>query len=114
MNGIGRAAIGAGLMLAPGIAARGWIGDEASSPNTKVVVRALGIRDLVLGAGLVMALEDKGPVRNWIAAAAAADAVDAAATVVAWSELPRVGRIGILALAAGSAVQMGLLARQVK
>ena len=110
INGVGRAVIGAALTVAPTLAARGWIGDDAGSPGGKVLGRALGIRDLVLGAGLVQALEAGEPTRGWIAAAAAADAVDAAATLLNWGDLPRAGRIGILALAAGSAIQMGLLA----
>jgi len=110
INGIGRAVIGAAMTAAPTLATRGWIGDDAATPGGKVIGRALGIRDLVLGAGLVQALESGAPTRGWIAAAAAADAVDAAATLLNWSDLPRAGRIGILALAVGSAVQMGALA----
>ena len=112
-NGIGRALIGASLVLAPRLTTRAWLGDDASSAGTKVAARALGIRDLALGIGLVMALERRDPVRNWVAAAAAADGVDAAATLLAWGDLPRAGRVGVLALATGSAVQMGLLARRV-
>lgn len=111
-NGIGRAVLGAGLVLAPGLAGRVWLGDDASTSGAKVAARALGIRDIALGVGLVMALENKQPARNWVIGAAAADAIDAAATLIAWRDLPRAGRLGVLALAAGSAVQMGVLARQ--
>ena len=113
-NGIGRAVLGAGLVLAPGLAGRVWLGDDAATSGAKVAARALGIRDIALGVGLVMALEKKDPVRNWVIGAAAADAIDAAATLIAWSDLPKAGRLAVLALATGSAVQMGLLARQVK
>jgi hypothetical protein len=110
INGAGRAVIGAALTIAPTLAARGWIGDDAASPGGRVLGRALGLRDLVLGAGLVQAIAAGEPTRGWIAAAAAADAIDATATLLNWGALPRAGRIGILALAAGSAVQMGMLA----
>ena len=111
-NGIGRALLGAGLVLAPGLAGRAWLGSDASSAATKVAARALGIRDVALGAGLLMALDKREPARNWVAGAAAADAIDAAATLLAWNSLPRAGRLGVLAMAAGSTVQMGLLARR--
>ena len=109
INGVGRAVIGAALTVAPALAARGWIGEDSDRPGGRVLGRALGVRDLVLGAGLLQAIDAGAPTRGWIAAAAAADAVDAAATLLNWSDLPRAGRIGILVLATGSAVQMGLL-----
>jgi hypothetical protein len=112
-NGIGRAVIGATLTLAPALATRGWIGDKAASgPGGQVLGRALGIRDLVIGAGLLWAQDRKEPEHAWLVAAAAADTVDAAATLLNWNDLPKAGRIAILAIAAGSAVQMGLLAAQ--
>jgi hypothetical protein len=45
-----------------------------------------------------------------VAGSAASDVVDAAVTLAFWKSLPRVGRFIVLALAAGSAVQMGTLA----
>ena len=112
-NGIGRAAIGTTLTVAPALATRGWIGDKAAAgPGGQVLGRALGIRDLVIGAGLLWALDRKEPAHAWLVAASAADAVDAAATLLNWNDLPKAGRIGILAIAAGSAVQMGFLAAQ--
>lgn len=113
INGIGRALLGAGLVMAPGIAARTWIGDASSASGAQVVARALGIRDVALGAGLLWALQRDEPAYAWVAAAAAADAIDAGATLIGWSDLPKAGRVGVLALAAGSAVQMGLLARRI-
>ena len=40
---VGRVAVGLALVLVPSLAARGWAGDEASRPATKVFLRALGI-----------------------------------------------------------------------
>lgn len=113
-NGIGRAVVGTGLVLAPGLAGRVWLGADASTDAAKVASRALGIRDLALGAGLVMALDKREPIRAWVAGAAAADAVDAAATLIAWRKLPRAGRLMVLAMAVGSAVHMGVLAQKVE
>lgn len=112
-NAIGRAVVGAGLVGAPGLAGRLWLGSDAETTGAKVALRALGIRDVALGAGLLMAIEKREPARNWVAAAAAADAIDAAATLIAWGRLPRAGRALVLALAASSTVQMALLARRV-
>ena len=110
INGIGRAVIGTALTVAPAMATRGWIGDDADRAGANVLGRALGVRDLVLGAGLLHALGTGAPTRGWIAAAAMADAVDATATLLNWNDLPRSGRIGILVVALGSAVHMGALA----
>ncbi len=111
-NAIGRGLFGAGLVIAPGLAARHWIGDDASGGGVKVVMRALGIRDLVLGAGLLWALSNDEPIHAWVTGGAAADAVDAVATAVAGDDLPPLGRFGVLALATKSAVQMALIARR--
>ena len=112
INGVGRMVLGAGLLVAPKLAARGWIGDDASLTGTTVVTRALGIRDVALGAGLLWALQNDDPVHAWITAAAAADAIDAAATIAGGDDLPPMGRFGVFALAAGSAIQMAVLARR--
>jgi hypothetical protein len=112
-NGIGRIALGAGLVLAPGLAARVWVGDDASHTGSKVLAAALGARDVALGIGLLVALEGDGPARGWLEGAALADAVDFAATLAAGSGIPRVGRLGVLAVAGASAVQCAIASRSV-
>ena len=112
-NGIGRIALGAGLVLAPGLAARVWVGDDASSTGAKVLAAALGARDVALGIGLLVALEGDGPARGWLEGAALADAVDFAATLAAGSGIPRAGRLGVLAVAGVSAVQCAIASRSV-
>ena len=112
VNGVGRAVLGAAFVVAPGLG-RVWLGSDASQSTTKAVARALGVRDLALGTGLVMALQNDEPARNWVTSAAVADAVDTAATLIAWPDLPRAGRLLVLGMAVGSAVQMGLLSRRV-
>ena len=112
INAVGRAVLGAGLLLAPKLAARGWIGDDAALPGTQVVTRALGIRDVALGAGLLWALQNDEPVRAWITGAAAADAIDPprrspAATICRRSDGSAYSRSP-----AGSAIQMAVLARR--
>jgi hypothetical protein len=109
-NGIGRAALGAVMVAAPGLVARSWVGGDGNGPAASVIGRALGIRDVALGAGLLWAQSRDEPVHPWLVGAAAADTVDAAATLLSWDDLPPVGRAGVLALAVGSAMQMGVLA----
>jgi hypothetical protein len=110
-NAVGRMVLGAALVAAPEHATRAWIGAAASTSVAKLLARALGARDLALGAGLLWAQRRQEPEHPWITAAALADTVDAAATVGAWRSLPPVGRWLVFGLAAGSAAQMGALAR---
>jgi hypothetical protein len=82
--------------------------------DDRELARLNAVGRVALGAGLIWALERRQPAHPWIAGAAAADAVDAAATAIARDALPRAGRLGVLALAAGSAVQMGVLAQRAR
>jgi hypothetical protein len=109
LNGIGRAVLGVLLLVAPGQIARLWLGSRGTI-ESKVLGRTHGVRDVALGVGLVQAIARGEPVRAWVAGSAASDVVDAAVTLAFWKSLPRVGRFIVLALAAGSAVQMGALA----
>lgn len=112
-NAVGRIAIGAGLVLAPALAARAWVGDDAETPGAQVLASALGVRDLALGLGVLLAMKNDAPVRGWLEGAALADAVDFVATVRAGSGIPKASRLGIMAIAAGSAVQCAITARSI-
>ena len=101
--GVGRMAIGAALMLAPGIAGRGWIGADASRPGVKAVIRALGIRDLLLGAGAYQAAQEGRLLRRWVELGMVADAVDLAATLLAARHLGA-RRATVVVGAAGSGI----------
>ncbi|MGH2945396.1 MAG: hypothetical protein ACRDPC_03900, partial [Solirubrobacteraceae bacterium] len=59
---------GVGLILAPGLYARTWIGSAASEDTAKLLSRALGARDLVLGTGGLLALRDGDAerARRWL------------------------------------------------
>ena len=109
MNGIGRSVIGAAMVVAPGLISRLWLG-SGDALESKVLARTHGIRDIALGAGLVWAVEQDEPLHAWLASAALCDAVDAGVTVAFWDSLPRAGRVMVFALAAGAAVQTGVLA----
>ena len=87
------------MLLKPEEAVRGWIGKRAASKGgTQTVTRAFGARDLVLGVGTLTS----GGGRDWVAAGAACDVVDLAATVHA-DDIPTSGRV-LVVLMAGAAI----------
>ncbi|HSL59889.1 MAG TPA: hypothetical protein VK866_18735 [Acidimicrobiales bacterium] len=102
---LGRVALGVGLTVAPRRIGAAWVGDAADQPGATVLARALGVRDVALGVGVLGALDRGDPsVRHWVTWAAAADAVDAAASVLAFGTLPRGRRVAVVALATSAAV----------
>ncbi len=106
---IGRVAIGGALVLAPGLAARGWIGDVSGTPGARALARGFGMRDVVIGAGALKALSAEESAVDWMLASALADAADLAATLIAGRALPPLGRVGIVALA-GTGAALSLVA----
>jgi hypothetical protein len=102
----GRVAIGLALIAVPGRIGRSWIGPEASGAGTRVFARSLGVRDVALGAGALMALRQGDPARRWIAMGAAADAVDFGATLAA-PGIPVRGKV-VTAAIAGAALAAGV------
>jgi hypothetical protein len=102
---INRITFGIGMVLAPQLYARAWVGAEAAGEDTtKVLARALGARDLVLGAGGLLALRagDVERARRWFAAQGVTDAVDLLATIGA-RDVPLPARVFAGTVAAGSA-----------
>jgi len=102
-TGAGRIGMGAALLAKPDIA-YGWIGGEADGRGAQVLIRALGIRDLVIGAGVAAKAGDSKGLRPWLLAGIAADAVDLAATLSGPSAPGRRVVIGL----AGSSTLAGL------
>jgi hypothetical protein len=108
----GRIAIGSGLLLAPKRTGRVWLGPVADQPATATVVRSLGARDLGLGVGLAQALDTDNRPELWVLAAVAADASDVVGTILAWRDLPRMGRLLTATMAAAATVQGLTVARR--
>jgi hypothetical protein len=104
----GRLALGVAAVAQPALPARPWVGKEAGGVAAQVFGRALGARDISLGAGALAALRrgpaDPGPACAWVAAGALADALDVAATVASWRNLPPTGRWLVAATAGGAAL----------
>ena len=102
---VNRITFGAGLILAPSLYARSWVGSKDAGRDTvKVLARALGARDLALGAGGLLALRegDAERARRWFAAQGVTDAVDFLATIGARG-VPLPARVFAATMAAGSA-----------
>jgi hypothetical protein len=84
-----RTGTGASLVVAPAWAGRIWIGEHADGRGTRVLARALGARDVVLGSATLLA-SAKGAsaeVVRLVQLGALADAADVAATLIAWRQL---------------------------
>ncbi len=100
---IGRVALGAGLLIAPGVVARGWLGDLAGRPAVHSVLRGFGVRDMVIGMIAMHTLENPQVGPRWQRTCAACDAVDALAALAAGRDLPPRGTLGVALLGGGAA-----------
>jgi len=78
-----RSAVGIALIAAPGAPMR-LAGQEQPTGASMLLMRTIGIRDLVLGAGTVAAARSggMGDVRRWTTSALASDSLDVAASLV--------------------------------
>ena len=107
----GRIAIGATAILAPSLPLRPWVGGAvAKQREAKLLARAMGIRDIALGLGVIIAQRHDAPVRGWVEGGGLADTGDCLATLLAFPALPRSGRWAVLASAASAAAGARLAA----
>jgi hypothetical protein len=102
-----RGLFGIGLLAVPGRIASGWIPDDHSRPQTQMIVRGVGGRDIALAGGTINALVADEDVRPWLLAAVASDGSDILASLLAGDALPGRAKKGTLALA-GLAVACGV------
>ena len=100
-----RIAIGAVSLLAPGLVGRAMLGPDADSGGIRLLLRAVGGRDLALGIGVLAALDRGASVRRWLRASAVVDGLDAAGSVLARRRL----RPTVFPAAAGAATAGALL-----
>jgi hypothetical protein len=108
----GRIAIGAGLLAAPRFSLGMWIGGGPADRAVAPVGRALGAREIVLGAMALHVLDTPGAGPGLLRTLAACDAVDLLATLAAGRALPVPGRVLVAAMAsAGAAGQAWAAAR---
>ncbi|HEX2162291.1 MAG TPA: hypothetical protein VHF88_10785 [Thermoleophilaceae bacterium] len=112
---VGRIATGAALLASPGRLGALWLGGAAANPGTQLAIRALGVRDLVLGVGALSALGDERRLRRWIGAGAVCDLTDAAgAMATPATALPDGAREGTVAMGAGAALAGALTHRALR
>ena len=90
-------------MLAPGTAARVWLGESAPDGRMKVAVRGLGARDLALGVGPLRALERGDSVQGWVLAAAIGDLADGVSGVLGAKRLGASRALGTIVSGFGAA-----------
>jgi len=106
----GRVALGLVALARPSVPARPWVGAAADDLAARVFGRALGARDLALGLGALAALQrpaaGPGSACAWVAAGALSDALDVAASLASWRELPQ-GSRWLVAASAGGAAMVG-------
>ena len=111
----GRIGIGVLFLLFPRLVARLMVGPDAATPAVAFFARLMGVRDAILGAGALAAMQQEGEagasarVRPWMSYGAVADGVDALATLLAYRHLPKRKRFAMLAVAAGGAATGGYL-----
>jgi hypothetical protein len=98
-----RIGFGAGLILAPGLYGRFWAGPGASRRWSRMLSRALGARELALGAGGLAALRgsDEQQAVQWMLANGLTEAADVVANLAAGPRTP--ARLAGAALAAANA-----------
>jgi hypothetical protein len=84
-----RTGVGASLVVAPAWAGRIWVGEDAGGHGTKVFARAVGARDVALGAGILAASLGGDPrqVARLVQLGTVADMADVTATLIAWRNL---------------------------
>jgi hypothetical protein len=88
MMGWLRAAVGIALIAAPGVPMR-LSGREEPTSSGLLLMRTIGIRDLVLGLGTVAAARSSGvrDVRRWTEAALASDSLDTAVSLASFRSI---------------------------
>jgi hypothetical protein len=104
-----RLGIGAALVAAPKFAGGIWIGENAGGKGIDVFARAIGARDVVLGARTLAAVRSEQPARHFLKLGFAADAADAVATAMAFKSLSK-SRSLTMPLIAGAVAAAGYVA----
>ena len=103
-----RALIGASLLAAPA-RWRPWFGDVVDEGGGRVALQALGIREVVIGTGILHGLGRRTPVRPWFALGVLLELVDTGSTMRHRDQLPSGKGADALALFGASGAVGGAL-----
>ena len=77
-----RLSFGAALLFSPGPTLRFfWPDEEGSRQIASEIARALGVREVVLGIGILGSLLSKSSLKPWLLASAAVDSADVTLTL---------------------------------
>jgi hypothetical protein len=98
-----RLGVGIGMFLMPRRVLRSWTGQSADDLPSTIALRGMAGRDIAIGMGLLMAIENGTAKRGWLEAAALSDAADATATIMDWKRMGGLRGAFWLAVEAGSA-----------
>jgi hypothetical protein len=103
-----RVVIGLTLLAAPTLITQHWVGeDDAGRPGARVLAMGLGVRDLVVGAGVLAALSQGGDAaKPWLLGSTVADLGDLIAAVRHAGDLPN-SAVGGTVVVAGAAATTG-------
>lgn len=95
-----RTAVGIALIAAPGVPMR-LAGQDQPTGASMLLMRTIGIRDLVLGAGTVAAARSGhvADVRRWTTSALASDSLDVAASLASMRSIGKRDSVGAALLA---------------
>src|SRR5215212_9994598 len=102
LQALGRLGFGAGMALAPGVVAGGWVGGVADRRDGQALAVGLGARDVAIALGTLGALRSRRGAGAWVRAGIAADAADLVATLRARDSLPPLAVPAVVVLAGGS------------
>lgn len=106
--GLARVGFGVFATSKPEKLGRTWIGADADRPGTGVILRALGLRDIALGAGTVEAAR-QGRASGWLAVSMLSDLGDVAATLTGRDGIDQRGVVLTSAVAGAGALTAGIL-----
>jgi hypothetical protein len=107
MLGLGRVVIGATMFLFPRKSVKAYMGESDPAFTSEMSVRGLGARDIALGTGLLLALDEDSDATRWLEAGALADAGDFLSALANFRELPGLRKL-LWLITAGSATFLGL------
>jgi hypothetical protein len=99
-----RTSVGVALIIVPGAPVR-LAGTESPTATALLLMRTIGIRDLVLGLGTVTAARsnDQGDSRRWVQATLASDSLDSFVSLLALKSIGRRDSLFAAAVALGFA-----------
>lgn len=98
----GRMALGLAMLAAPEKVGEGWVGAAAARGGGTIALRAVGVRDVVLGLGTLLADRD-GDAARWLEAGIVADVADTFSTLAAMEDVGTQQALGSAAVAAAAA-----------